>query len=456
MKQSGHAALTSALYPRPPQRFFLTSFLCVHTFVNLKMLATQRYCFVAAAVFFVLISFTFFFFRQDEALLYEKVAKVPYRSSKPTLRDTITSLFESIKHDPSNPGYRDAAGQYYVAEEVVWTKPLGKKVLIVDIDTRVPTGENQILNPDTFDYAHLEMSGEGLVSNAIMNHYLYALIHGYDYKFYQAAHIPDHYDTWILPHAFRELLPDYQFVVAMDADVAISNLELPLEWMFNRWGIQPHTSMALPWDTEELRNNKSISGDSKGLRVLNTGFVVAQNSITTLDLLEKWRDCTTEERYPGCATWKQEWSHEQRAFSEYIRYDYNITPETVVSIPCDDAVGWPGFRKDVEDANPDISDCNGNFVRHYTIGKDKVKTASSVGVMQLLGNVLQKNLLRNQATMWYKEPERTVVKETEGEVKGVQTDLRKDEESGQGKSEQVENGDGVPAILEGMIPATIP
>lgn len=284
---------------------------------------------------------------------------------------------------------------------------MGKRVLIVDIDTRVPTGENQILNPDVLDWEHLDLHGGGLVSNAIINHYLYALVHGYDYKFYQAQHMVDHHDTWIMPHVFRELLPDYQFVVAMDADAIVPHLEVPLEWMFNRWGVKEHTSMALPLDTEERRGNVSISTDSKGKLVLNTGFVVAQNSEKTLELLEAWRDCTSETRYPGCARWAYEWSHEQRAFSEYIRYDFN-TPETIVSIPCDDGVGWPGFKKDLERENPGIADCNGNFIRHYTVGKHKVKESTSTSIMQLLSEVLQKNILQQQDAVWYKEPEKKV------------------------------------------------
>ncbi|KAH7066567.1 hypothetical protein FB567DRAFT_261116 [Paraphoma chrysanthemicola] len=418
------------------------------------MLAAQRYYVFALAIFASLLSITFFFFRHDEPVVNERIAKSPYRSSKPSLRDTITTLFDSIKHDPSVPSYRDPTGRFFVANQTIWPKPLGKKILIVDIDTRVPTGENQILNPDTLDFENLDMHGGGLVSNAIINHYMYSIIHGYDYKFYQAQHIPDHHDTWIMPHVFRELIDDYDFVIAMDADVTIAHLDLPLEWMFNKWGIEKHTSMALPWDTEEKHGNLSISVDSKGLRVLNTGFVVAQNSNTTRDLLEKWRDCTSEERYPGCAQWKEKWSHEQRAFSEYIRYDYNNTPETIVSIPCDDAVGWPGFKKDAAGYNDALSDCNGNFVRHYTLGKDQAKTASSFGVMQLLGQVLQRNLLREQERVWVKEAEKSREGEVEGEVagpKGMQSEVKKQEK---GEEKATGKDDAVPAILEGMVPAT--
>ena len=189
-----------------------------------------------------------------------------------------------------------------------------EKVLIVDIDTRVPTGENQLLNDDIVDWEHLQAEGVGLVSNAVLNHYLYALIHGYDYKFYQARHIPDHHDTWVRPHILRELIEDYQFVVTMDADVVIPHLEVPFEWMFNRWGIKHHTSIALPWDVQEYVKKKSKSTDSKGKQVYNAGFVIVQDSTHTREMLEAWRDCTTEKRYKGCARWRGEWSHEQRAF----------------------------------------------------------------------------------------------------------------------------------------------
>jgi hypothetical protein len=44
------------------------------------MLATQRYFQVGFAIFLVLVLFTFFSFRQqDEAVVYEHIAKVPYR-----------------------------------------------------------------------------------------------------------------------------------------------------------------------------------------------------------------------------------------------------------------------------------------------------------------------------------------------------------------------------------------
>lgn len=282
-----------------------------------------------------------------------------------------------------------------------------KKILIVDIDTRKPTGSNEILNLETMNWDKLEMKGGQLVSNAIMNHWLYAQIHGYDYKFYSAHSIPDHHDTWIMPHVFHELTPKYDFIVAMDADVTVSHLEVPLEWMFNRWNVTRNTSMALPWDTEEWRGEKSVSRDGSDMLVFNTGFVVAQNLPLTMKMLAAWKDCTSESRYPGCGQWKQKWSHEQRAFSEYIRHDpeFNATSESIVAIACDDAVGWPGFKADAH-LDYEIADCSGNFFRHHTLIKSKTKTSHAGSVMQALSQVLQKEMLQNKEEVWYQEPKK--------------------------------------------------
>jgi hypothetical protein len=138
-------------------------------------------------------------------------------------------------------------------------------------------------------------------------------------------------------------------------------------------------------------------------------------------MLTAWSECTTEKRYPGCARWKNEWSHEQRAFSEYIRYDpeFNKTVDTIVGIPCDDAVGYPGFKEQNEgQGRRTLSDCNGNFFRHYTLGKNKVKNAGMEVTMQAIAEVLQMNLLGNQDTLWQKEVDPDVLKDEESDVDG--------------------------------------
>ncbi|KAF2850495.1 hypothetical protein T440DRAFT_396620, partial [Plenodomus tracheiphilus IPT5] len=329
---------------------------------------------------------------------------------RPDTRDTFANLFRPIKLSPTHPGYRDAHGRYLSgapADEATWTRPLGKKLLIVDIDTRRPTGDNQIFNTERkIDWENLQYEGAGLVTGGISSHYLYAMIHGYDYMHYQALEMDDIHQTWVKPHVFKELLPDYQFIVFLDADAVFSHLEIPLEWMFNRWGITENTMIAMPHDTEEFRDETPISVDSTGLPVLNSGFVVLQNHSLTLDMLSAWANCPTEERYEGCAEWKHNWSHEQRAFAEYIRHDpeFNVSADSIIGIPCDDAMGWPGFKDRMEmQGNIGISDCSGHLVRHYTLGKDELKDEGTKIIMQSLMEILQKNIIKHQAATYKTE-----------------------------------------------------
>lgn len=156
--------------------------------------------------------------------------------------------------------------------------------------------------------------------------------------------------------------------------------------------------------TNTVTVGKSISTDSRGVPVLNGGFIISHNNKVTFDILESWGNCTTEVKYPGCARWKGEWSHEQRAFSEYIRYDYGKVPGTIVGIPCDDAMGYPDFKSQNEaKGNQGVSDCNGNFVRHYTLGKEQVHQGGTGTMAQALAEVMQKSLLSMQDQIIIKE-----------------------------------------------------
>jgi hypothetical protein len=127
------------------------------------------------------------------------------------------------------------------------------------------------------------------------------------------------------------MLHQYKFVVFIDADAILQHLEVPMEFLFNRWNISPNTSIGMPVDTRQvLGGDENMSMDGKGNVVLNTGVVVAQALPHTFDMLNAWRTCTSERRYPGCGHWKENWSHEQRAFSEYIRYDFNPSGNEII------------------------------------------------------------------------------------------------------------------------------
>jgi len=209
------------------------------------------------------------------------------------------------------------------------------------------------------------------------------------------------HNTWVKPHILFDLLHQYKFVIFIDADATIQHLDLPFEWLFNRWGITPETSIAMPLDTRQnLDGDLHASEDSKGKLQLNTGVMVAQALPHTFDMLTAWKKCPTNEtRYPGCDVWAKTWSHEQKAFSEYVRYDFNPNGNNIVEIPCNDAAGYPGL------ANHSwiMSNCTGQFIRHHTIDKAMTKRSTEVAMLQSLTDLVRLELLSNKKKYWIRE-----------------------------------------------------
>ncbi|KAF2183835.1 hypothetical protein K469DRAFT_581504, partial [Zopfia rhizophila CBS 207.26] len=308
------------------------------------------------------------------------------KKQPPTLKNTIQQLFSSIRLPITAPEFVDVRGAMFkLPGEPHWTKPLRNKVLVLDADTRQPTEHNQIFNETKIDW--IKLGDEEYMSASVMNHYLWAQIHGYDYKYYQAAHIPDHYDTWIKVHAIHELLHDYQWVVFLDADAVITHLEVPVEWLFNRWNITEHTSIAMPND---VTHDPCISCDAKGKVMQNTGLIIAHQLPHTFEMFNAWEECTTEKRYENCGRNKHIWAHEQQAFSDFIRYDFNETGN-VVEISCFDANGYPEKKTD----DNLQTHCNGTFVRHYWHYKEMTKIQLANSVMQSFTSLLQRAIREN-------------------------------------------------------------
>jgi hypothetical protein len=128
--------------------------------------------------------------------------------------------------------------------------------------------------------------------------------------------------TWPKVHSMFNLLPQYKFVVFLDADASFRHLQLPFEWLLNRWNVTHNTSFTMARDP--LDDDCNLC-DSNGIAMVNTGFVVAQNLPYTNKIFDVWMKCTGgKTKYgDGCAKWKGAWAHEQAVFSDYLRYDYN-------------------------------------------------------------------------------------------------------------------------------------
>lgn len=71
--------------------------------------------------------------------------------------------------------YVDPYGiKFNVSDNPTWTKLLGSDVLIVDMDTRAPDGENEIFGANKINWETMDgKEGGGMLSASFLNHYLY-------------------------------------------------------------------------------------------------------------------------------------------------------------------------------------------------------------------------------------------------------------------------------------------
>jgi hypothetical protein len=260
-------------------------------------------------------------------------------------------------------------------EELVHTQPLGKRILIMDIDNRQFEGYGSIFSktPPTWDNLGGPAAG-------FLSHYLYATIHGYSYKFIRTPKYKDRAPHWAKVIFTKELLKSYDIVVMLDYDAMFVTPQLPLEWLLNYWKIGPETLVAMAEDP-----NGDPNFDIRHRVNINSGFIIAQASDKTQRLFKDWAECPEETRYPGCAEWKDRPFHEQSAFSSYVRYDFldgysvDSHPQYIRQLPCQEANGYPEVRD---------CGCWGQFVRHYWGHKSMTNSEFNHNVMAALAPLL--------------------------------------------------------------------
>ncbi|KAF2194921.1 hypothetical protein K469DRAFT_383 [Zopfia rhizophila CBS 207.26] len=280
-----------------------------------------------------------------------------------SMTQVIKALYKPILHPVDAANFTDEDGDVYrLSGEPRFKEKLGKRVLILDIDSRSLTDEGQIMNQE------LKWKGMRPLSAGMLSHYMFAMIHGYDYKFIRAPDYADRWGTWVKVPMMKEALKTHDYIVFMDSDVMFHYPHLPLEWLLNYWNMTSETLAMMAIDPDEPQNY-----DHKGNRYLNTGFVIAQQSKRTQEMYKSWGECPSESKYKGCAKWKLEWAHEQAAFGNYLRYDYD-RPEDIKVLPCTEANGAP------EAVNR--GGCKGIFVRHFWVDKGLLPKGLADSVMQ--------------------------------------------------------------------------
>lgn len=210
-----------------------------------------------------------------------------------------------------------------------------------------------------------------------------AKIHGYDYKFVHTTKWPNgaRDDPWPKIPALREVLKQYRMVIMIDADAIFRHLEIPFEWLLNRWNFTSETSMAMALDVKDYMNEAGdytgsvgYTNNKYGELNPNAGFIMAQNNARTFDMLDAWISCPVNERdFPGCGRFAHGWPCEQGAFGEHIRYAFNRSTD-FLAVACDDGMGFSNQGMD----------CKGRFVSHYTTGKHWLKNEVSITLLQAM------------------------------------------------------------------------
>lgn len=175
-----------------------------------------------------------------------------------------------------------------------------------------------------------------------------------------------------------ELLDSCRVLLVLDSDVVFQHLDLPFEWLMNRWNITADTALAMPWDTAGLipggnpNGHQTPNNDDKGNLNINAGVVIAQDLPRTREIIKAWIACPDD--IAECKKYRHGWPAEQGAFANFIRYTY---ADDFKTIPCDDANGYPEQK----------SDCDGKYLRHFTTIKANVKQNAEKVMLDAMAKV---------------------------------------------------------------------
>lgn len=201
-----------------------------------------------------------------------------------------------------------------------------------------------------------------------------AMQHGYHYKRIVAPHIPGYHSTWVkVVHLYR-MLHEYDIVVFLDADVYVRNPKTSLEFLMKRYNFTDTSSLLMASDPN-LNHNK----DSKGRVTLNMGFIIVRSNNLTKHIFRELASCG--DTISGCDNWKLNWSHEQRAFSEYFRDRFKVGSELIIG-PCTEINGY----------DTSTTDCKGDFVLHVWAAKQTIPERLKKLMVNNLMSILEEKM----------------------------------------------------------------
>ncbi|KAL6852580.1 hypothetical protein ACO1O0_007126 [Amphichorda felina] len=235
-------------------------------------------------------------------------------------------------------------------------KSLGENLCIIDLDNRPFNESGGIFGPDLMSWDRAAQV-HGL-STGVLNHWVYAKIHGYKYYYVEIDEFKDRRNSWKKPPVITEILKKHDACVYLDSDAIFHHLDLPFEWLMNYWDIHPDKStLSLALDPVA-----KVNSDKFGKVYANTGFIIAQNNKKTFEILRAWEKCPDDDSiHPECKEYRDSQGGsghptDQGGFGNFIRYDY---AEDIQELPCTEANGFLESK----------SGCSGIFIKHLWTGK---------------------------------------------------------------------------------------
>lgn len=114
----------------------------------------------------------------------------------------------------------------------------------------------------------------------------------------------------------------------MDGDIIFNDIRIPMEALLSHWNITQDITIAGGIDVD-----KQV--DAFGRIVMNSGFLITQQTPLADGLMQDWINCPSDVKYENCSHWKDVFAHEQSAFSNHIRYDKEYK-DSIREIPVED------------------------------------------------------------------------------------------------------------------------
>ncbi|KAJ3483461.1 hypothetical protein NLG97_g7300 [Lecanicillium saksenae] len=255
-------------------------------------------------------------------------ASEPAGESSHSPENPVEGLLRSLVHPVDAPSFTIETGEVYHLKSVPrYKSPLGKRVLVLDIDSRPMTNAGG----GVFHKAALKWQGLDPMAAGILSHHLYAKIHGYDYQFIRAPKYADRGETWPKVPMLKKALESHEIVVFLDQDAMFHYPTLPLEWLLNYWNHTAETRLMLAIDPDREHN-----GDRDG------------------DL------------YPGCGRYAYVMPREQASLVGFLKKSDFSDPEDISGSPCAEANGSPVMSES--------QGCEGVFLRHFWMDAKKYPT----------------------------------------------------------------------------------